>query len=269
MGYETILLDRKDNIGIIKLNYAQKRNALGSQLISELISGLQGLEGDPEVHVVVLMSNVPGVFCAGRDLSEGSSTEPSDIIRQREFSGRAVQLWSTLRSLRKVVICAVNGYALAAGFGLTVCCDLVIAAENATFGLPEIHVGLFPTTVGPAMVRNIGSLKKCFELFLTGDRFSAEEAERMAIINKVVPADKLEDPALELAGKIASKSPTITGMGKEFFYTMLDMEYSKAMQYGKELLSIMAVSEDGREGQRAFVEKRTPQWRKLTSPLES
>jgi enoyl-CoA hydratase len=244
MNYETILLGRRENVGVIKLNYPQKRNALGSQLIGELIEGLQELDRDPEVYVIVLMSNVPGVFCAGRDLA---------------------QLWSTLRSLHKVVICAVNGYALAGGCGLAVSCDLVIAAENATFGLPEIHVGLFPGTIAPAMIRNIKSLKKCFELFVTGDRFNAQEAERIGIINRVVPADKVEDAAMELAGKIASKSPTITGIGKEFFYTLLDMEYNRAVSYAKEVISIMAVSEDGIEGQRAFVEKRKPQWKKLTS----
>lgn len=266
MKYKTILLERKEKVGIIKLNYPQRRNALGSQLIGELIEGLQELERDPQIHVIVIMSNVPGVFCAGRDLSESSSTSPSDIVKQREFSDRPAQLWSTLRSLRKVVICAVNGYALAGGCGLAVCCDLVIAAEDATFGLPEINVGLFPTTIGPALIRNIASLKKCFELFLTGDRFNAQEAERMGIINKVVPADKLEDAAMELAGKIASKSPAITRMGKEFFYTILDMEYNRAVRYGRELVSIMAVSEDGIEGQKAFVEKRKPRWKKLTSP---
>jgi enoyl-CoA hydratase/carnithine racemase len=266
MKYKTILLERKEKVGIIKLNYAQRRNALGSQLIGELIEGLQELDLDPQMHVVVIMSNVPGVFCAGRDLSEGSSTQASDIVKQREFSDRPAQLWSTLRSLRKVVICAVNGYALAGGCGLAVCCDLVIAAEDATFGLPEINVGLFPATIGPAMIRNIASLKKCFELFLTGDRFSAQEAERIGIINKVMPADKLEEAAMELAGKIASKSPTITQMGKEFFYTILDMEYNRAVRYGRELVSIMAVSEDGVEGRKAFVEKRKPRWKKLTSP---
>jgi len=265
MNYETILLGRRENVGVIKLNYPQKRNALGSQLIGELIEGLQELDRDPEVYVIVLMSNVPGVFCAGRDLAEGSSTSPSDMVKQREFSDRPAQLWSTLRSLHKVVICAVNGYALAAGCGLAVSCDLVIAAENATFGLPEIHVGLFPGTIAPAMIRNIKSLKKCFELFVTGDRFNAQEAERIGIINRVVPADKVEDAAMELAGKIASKSPTITGIGKEFFYTLLDMEYNRAVSYAKEVISIMAVSEDGIEGQRAFVEKRKPQWKKLTS----
>jgi len=263
MNYERILLERKEKIGIIKLNHAKKRNALGSQLVSELVKALQHLDDDPAVYVIVIMSNVPGVFCAGRDLSKGYSTSPSDVIKQREFSSRVARLWLTLGSLRKVIICAVNGYALAGGCGLAVCCDLVIAAEYATFGLPEIDVGLFPTTIGPTMIRNIKSLKKCFELFVTGDRFSAEQAERMGIINKVVPVDKLECATMELAGKIASKSPTILQMGKEFFYTMLDMEYSKAVRYAKDLISIMALSEDGIEGQKAFVEKREPQWKNL------
>jgi len=263
VSYETILLERKENIGIIKLNHARKRNALGSKIITELIRALQELDNDNQVYVIVLMSNVPGVFCAGRDLSESSITS-SNIVKQREFSEGPARLWLTLGSLQKVTICAVNGYALAGGCGLAICCDLVIAAEDAVFGLPEINVGLFPVTIGPAMIRNIGSLKKCFELFVTGDNFSAEEAEKMGLVNKVVPASKLEDITIELAEKISSKSPTILKMGKTFFYTMLDIEYSKAVKYATEVISIMALSEDGIEGHKAFVEKRSPQWKKLT-----
>ncbi|GAI94096.1 unnamed protein product, partial [marine sediment metagenome] len=165
--------------------------------------------------------------------------------------------------MKKIVIAAVNGYALAGGTGFAVCCDLVIAAEDAVFGLLEINVGLFPMTIAPAMVRNVTSLKKCLELFVTGDRFSAQEAESMGLVNKVVPPDKLEEATMELARKIASKSPTTLQIGKQFFYNMLDMEYTQATKYAAEMISIVAVSEDGQEGQRAFIEKREPRWKKL------
>jgi len=260
MSYETILVERKGTIGIIKLNRPQQRNALGAQLIADVINALHGFDDDPEVHVIVIMSNLPRVFCAGRDLSEGSVT---DIIKQREVSSGPAKLWMTLRSVKKLVIAAVNGYALAGGTGLAVCCDLVIAAEDAVFGLLEVNVGLFPMTIAPAMVRNVSSLKKCLELFVTGDRFGAQEAESIGLVNKVVPPDKLEEAALELAQKIATKSPTTLQIGKQFFYNMLDMEYTQAVKYATEMISIIAVSEDGMEGQRAFLEKREPEWRKL------
>jgi enoyl-CoA hydratase len=261
VSYETILTERRETIGIIKLNRPQQRNALGAQLIDELIKALHDFDDDPKVYVIVIMSNLPRVFSAGRDLAEGSV---ADIIKQREASSRPPRLWLTLRSLKKIVIAAVNGYALAGGTGLAVCCDLVIAAEDAIFGLAEINVGLFPMTIAPTMVRNATSLKKCLELFVTGDRFSAQEAESIGLVNKVVPPEQLEAATMELAQKIASKSPTILQIGKQFFYNMLDMEYVQATKYATEMISILAVSEDGQEGQRAFIEKRGPQWKKLT-----
>ncbi len=261
MGYETILVERRETIGIIKLNRPKQRNALGTQLITDIIRALHGFDNDPEVSVIVIMSNLPRVFSAGRDLAEGSAT---DILKQREVSSGPPQLWLALRSLRKVVIAAVNGYALAGGTGLAACCDLVVAAEDAVFGLPEINVGLFPFTIGPTMVRNIASLKKCLELCVTGDRFSAQEAESIGLVNKVVPPDRLEAATMELAQKIASKSPTTLQIGKQFFYNMLDMEFTQATKYATEMLTIVATSEDGKEGQRAFIEKREPKWKKLT-----
>ena len=264
MSYETILVERRGTIGIIKLNRPQQRNALGAQLIDDVIKALHDFDDAPEVHVIVIMSNLPRVFSAGRDLAEGSSALAADVMKQREISSGPLRLWLTLRSLKKVVIAAVNGYALAGGTGLATCCDLVVAAEDAVFGLPEINVGLFPMTIAPTMARNIASLKKCLELFLTGDRFSAQEAASIGLVNKVVPSDKLEEATMELAEKIASKSPTTLQMGKQFFYTMLDMEYTQAIKYAHEVISILAVSEDGIEGQKAFIEIREPQWKKLT-----
>ena len=264
MSYETILVERRETIGVIKLNRPQQRNALNAQLITDVTKALHDFDDDSGVHVIVLMSNLPRVFSAGRDLAEGSSALATDVIKQREVSSQAARLWLTLRSLRKVVIAAVNGYALAEGVGLAVCCDLVVAAEDAVFGLSEINVGLFPMTIAPAMVRNITSLKKCLELFLTGDRFSAQEAESIGLVNKVVSLDKLEEYSMKLAQKIASKSPTTLQLGTQFFYTMLEMEYTQAIKYATEMLSVLATSKDSREGQRAFLEKREPQWEKLT-----
>ena len=263
MGYETILVERKEQIGVIKLNRPERRNALGSQLLKDLIGALHELDEDPEVHIIVLTSNVPGVFCAGRDLAEGSSDTATDIMNQREVSSKPAELWLTFRSLKKVVISAVSGYALAGGTGLAACCDIAIAAEDAVFGLPEINVGLWPMTIAPALMRMVPTIKKCFEIFLTGDRLSAQEAERLGLVNMVVPSDKLEETVMEFARKLASKSQKTLQVGKKSFYTMLDMEYTKAMEYAVEMISALAISEDGIEGQKAFVEKRKPKWAKL------
>ena len=264
MSYETILMERRESIGVIKLNRPEQRNALNAQLIADVTKALNDFDADSEAHVIVIMSNLPKVFCAGRDLAEFSSEMAADVIKQRETTSNLSQLWLTLRSLKKVVIAAVNGYALAGGTGLAIACDLVIAAEDAVFGCPEVNVGLFPMTIAPAIVRNVASLKKCLEFFLTGDRLSAQEAESMGLVNRVVPQDELEKSAMELARKIACKSPTVIGIGKQFFYNILDMEYTQATKYATEMITILGVSEDGKEGQQAFLEKRKPKWKKPT-----
>jgi len=264
MSYNTILVERKDAVGIVRLNRPEKRNAMNAELIDETVKAMQEFDVDPDVNVIVLVSTHPRVFCAGRDLDEGSSGTAADIIKQREISSGPARLFLAIRSLRKVVIAGVNGFALAGGTGLAAWCDLVVAAEDAVFGLPEANVGLFPSVVVPALGYSTASVKKCLELILTGDRIDAPTAERMGLVNMIVPPEKLEEATMELAGKIAGKSPATLQVAKKTFYNMLNMEYSQATRYGAEITSILAVSEDGLEGQRAFLEKRQPKWRKLS-----
>lgn len=264
MSYETILVERKDKIGVIKLNRPQQRNALSVQLITDVVAALRDFDNDPQINVVVIMSNLPTVFCAGKDLAESSSNLAAGILRQREISRTPVELWFTLRNMKKIVIAAVNGYALAGGTGFAISCDIVIASEDAVFGLTEVNVGLFPMTISPAMVRNTSSPKKCFELCVTGERFGAREAERLGMVNKVVPPDKLIEETMKFASEIAEKSPSALQVGKQFFYNMLDMEYAQATKYAAEMLSILAISDDGKEGMRAFLEKRKPVWKQAS-----
>jgi len=264
MIYETILVERRDAIGIIKLNRPEKRNAMNAQLVDDVVKALHEFDADPEVQAIVIMSTHPRVFCAGRDLAEGSSELATDIIKQREISNGPARMFLAIRELKKVVIAGVNGYALAGGTGLAVWCDLTVAAEDAVFGFPEANVGLFPSVVVPALGYNTASAKKCLELILTGDRIDAQEAERLGLVNKVVPPDKLEEATIELAQKVASKSPATTQIVKKTFYNMLSMEYIQATKYGAEITAMLAVSEDGMEGQRAFLGKRQPQWKKLS-----
>jgi enoyl-CoA hydratase/carnithine racemase len=172
-------------------------------------------------------------------------------------------LFLAVRTVKKIVIAGVNGFALAGGMGLAAWCDLVVAAEDAIFGLPEINVGLFPSVVLPALGFNTASAKKCLEMILTGERITAAEAEKLGLVNAVVPLDRLEQATLELAHKIAAKSPATLQVAKKTFYNMLSMEPAQATRYGVEVTSLLAVSHDGMEGQRAFVEKREPRWQQL------
>lgn len=264
MTPETILVERQDSVGILRLNRPEKRNAISALLVDEAIQALEDFDNDPRVNAVVIFSTHPKVFCAGRDLDEGSAEAATDIILQREISARPPRLFLAIRSLRKVVIAGVNGFALAGGLGLAVWCDLTIAAEDAIFGLPEANVGLFPSTVLPVLGLSTASVKKCLEMVLTGDRISASEAEKLGIVNSVVPSDRLEEATLELAKKLAGKSPATLQVAKKTFYNMLNMEPAQATKYGVEITALLAVSADGIEGQRAFLEKREPHWQTPT-----
>lgn len=263
MATETIIVEKQGPVGIIRLNRPEKRNALSALLVDEVIQALQVFDSDPGLNAVVILSTHPKVFCAGRDLDEGSEETAMDVAKQREISARPPRLFLAIRSLKKVVIAGVNGFALAGGMGLAAWCDLVVASQDAVFGLPEINVGLFPSVVLPALGFNTASAKKCLEMILTGDRITAAEAEKLGLVNAVVPPDKLEQATLELARKIAAKSPNTLQVAKKTFYNMLDMEPAQATRYGVEVTSLLAVSHDGREGQRAFLEKREPRWQPL------
>ena len=262
MSLETILVEKQGAIGILRLNRPEKRNAMSTLLVTEAVQALQDFDNDPAVNVVVILSTHPKVFCAGRDLEEGSAETATDIIRQREIAARPPRLFLAIRSLKKVVIAGVNGFALAGGLGLAVWCDLVVAAEDAVFGLPEANVGLFPSTVLPALGLNTASVKKCLEMILTGDRISASEAEKLGIVNRVVPSAVLEEATLEMAMKLTSKSRATLQVAKKTFYNMLNMAPAQATGYGVEITGLLAVSADGIEGQRAFLEKREPDWQK-------
>ena len=261
MDYETVLVERRENVGIIKLNRPRQRNALNAQLATDILNTLHELEDDTQIRVIVMMSAVSGVFCSGRDLAELASLREAEVLEQRKAFHKVAEIMLTIPAMKKMVIAAVSGYVLAGGCGLAACCDLVIAAEDAVFGMPEVNVGLFPLVVAPALMRSLG-VKKCLELFSTGDRIDAHEAKRIGLVNSVVPVDKLEGAAMELAQKLTSNSQTALQLGKQAVYTMLDMEYAKAVRYGHEMISILATTEDAKEGATAFIEKRAPRWKK-------
>ncbi len=263
MTLQTIIVEKQNSVGIIRLNHPEKRNAMSAVLVDDVVKALQDFDRDSEVNAIVILSTHPKVFCAGRDLDEGSTRDAMDITRQRELSELPPRLFLAIRNVKKIVIAGVNGFALAGGLGLAAWCDLVVAAENAIFGLPEINVGLFPSVVLPALGFTTASVKKCLEMILTGERITAIEAEKLGLVNAVVPPDKLEQATLALAHKIAAKSPATLQVAKKTFYNMLSMEPTQATRYGVEVTSLLAVSHDGMEGQRAFLEKREPNWQQL------
>lgn len=259
MEYQTLLLERKNNTGIVRLNRPKQRNALSSQLVIELFDALSRLEADSETRVIILTSAVPGMFCAGKDLTELARAQAGDIMQQRGAFAKSAELLQMLPNIKKFVIAAVSGPAVGGGCGIAAACDFIVAADNATFSMPEIFLGLFPMIAAPSVVNSIG-LKKSLELFALGVSIDAREAERLGLVNRVVPAEKLEESALKMAQELAAKSQVALQLGKRAFYNMLNMDYTKAVDYGLGLLAILVGSKDGKEGVAAFLEKRPPKW---------
>jgi enoyl-CoA hydratase/carnithine racemase len=256
MDYTNVLVEKRDRIGFITLNRPQAMNTFNVPFARELNDALWDLENDVEVRVVVIDANGKH-FSTGISLDEFKDKSPKEY---REFIHLMDEHNHTLAKMKKPVIASVKGYALANGAGLSFACDLTVAAEDAKFGTTAINVGLI--CLGPAapLARNVG-LKKALEMVLTGDIISAAEAQRLGLVNKVVPPDKLEEATLEMAAKLAAKSPLALQAGKSGLYAMQTLPYSQALDMLSERFAALCTTEDAEEGVRAFLDKRTPEWR--------
>ena len=215
MSYENVLVEKRDQIGFITLNRPQAMNTFNVPFARELNDALWEMEQDPEVRVVVIDANGKH-FSTGISLDEFKGKTNKEY---REFIHLMDEHNHTIAKMKKPVIASVKGYALANGAGLSFACDLTVAAEDAKFGTTAINVGLI--CLGPAapLARNVG-LKKALEMVLTGDIIPAAEAQRLGLVNKVVPPDQLEAATLELATKLAAKSPLALQAGKAGLYAM-------------------------------------------------
>jgi len=256
MSNTNVLVEKQDKIGIITLNRPQAMNTFNIPFARELNDALWEMEKDPEVRVVVIDANGKH-FSTGISLDEFKDKTNKEY---REFIRLMDEHNHTIASMKKPVIASVKGYALANGAGLSFACDLTVAAEDAKFGTTAINVGLI--CLGPAapLVRNVGR-KKALEMVLLGDILSAAEAQRLGLVNQVVPSDKLEEATLELATKLAAKSPLAIQIGKAGIYGMEDVSYHQALDMLSERFAALCSTEDAEEGVKAFLGKRKPEWR--------
>jgi len=256
MGEKPILTDKKEMIGVITLNRPEEMNTFNVPFARGLNDALQDMDQDDGLRVVVIRASGKH-FSTGISLGEfkdKSHKEYRELIKLMDEHNH------TIARMKKPVIASVKGYALANGAGLVFACDLAVAAEDAKFGTTAINVGLI--CLGPAvpLARSIGR-KKTLEMVLTGDIVSAAEAERLGFINKVVPAEELEAATMELAAKLAKKSPLALQIGKTGIYGMSELPYHQSLDYLGELFASLCATEDAREGLQAFVEKRKPIWK--------
>jgi enoyl-CoA hydratase/carnithine racemase len=256
---DEVLFTVDDRVATITINRPDKRNALNGAVLSGLHRFLDQLSGDSDIGAVVLRG-AGGTFCAGADLGSGMATEPKSFLDEHEGRGEFARLLQHMTVCKKPILAAIEGYCLAGGMGLCLASDMVIAAEDAQFGTPEIKRGLWPYMVTALLIRNVGR-KKALELCMVGDRISAVEAQRIGLINYAVPAGDFEDKVREMASKLSSYSPAIMGLGKAAFYRIADMTTDDALHYLQSQLTINAQTEDVVEGIAAFFEKRKPRWK--------
>ena len=257
MAFDTLRYAVADGVATVTLDQPETRNALSDQLLDELITAFEAARDDAEVRCVVLTSSHEKVFSAGASLDQFAADVP--LVHKHFGTERFPHLFRTILNLGKPTICAANGHVLAGSLGVALCCDLIVAKQTATFGTPEINVGVFPFMIMALIYRNVPR-KKTNELLLLGDRISAEEAREIGIVNRVVAATDFNTAVDDWATKLAAKSPVMMRLGKEAMYRQLDMPFEDALDFLRSQLSIAFTTEDIQEGVRAFFEKREPNW---------
>lgn len=257
-AYETLLASCEAGVARITLNRPDVRNALSRTMLRELEAALAAAEADAAAHVIVLAGAGDTAFCAGADLK--GVGERGTTLETRESFGGLARMLETMSRMRTPVIAQVHGYALAGGCGLAAGCDLVIAADDAVFGLPEIKVGLLPLVVMAPILRAVGR-KRGLLMILSGESVSAREAFDMGLVSRVVPRADLERETAALAATLAAFSPTAVALAKEAAATIQDMDYGKSLRYLRELITLVGMSDDAKEGIAAFFAKRPPEWR--------
>ncbi|RBP32608.1 short chain enoyl-CoA hydratase [Marinobacter pelagius] len=256
MEYSNILLEKREAVALIRLNRPKVHNALNNALMNELTSALEALEKDDSIRALVITGNEKA-FAAGADITEVHALDFSRAYRERFISAN----WETVTRCRKPVIAAVAGLALGGGCELAMMCDLLIAADTARFGQPEVKIGTLPGAGGTQRLARAIGKAKTMDLCLTGRTMDAEEAERNGLVSRIVPAGELIETALAVAAEIAGYSQMATMINKEAVNQAFETTLAAGVEYERRLLWSSFASEDRHEGMSAFLEKRQPQWK--------
>jgi enoyl-CoA hydratase/carnithine racemase len=255
MGDKSILIEHEAPVAMITMNRPEKRNALSVEMMGELLDAFRMLGRDKAVRAVILAANGPA-FSAGHDLSE---LVGGDITNYRHVFDVCTELMTAIQTIPQPVIAQVQRIATAAGCQLVATCDLAVASEEARFATPGVKIGLFCTTPMVALSRAIGR-KRALQMLMTGQPISAETAAEWGLVNQVVPAAELASTTRQLALSVANASPLTVALGKQAFYSQIDLDQPKAYAYAKEVMSMNALAVDAQEGMCAFLEKREPTW---------
>src|SRR5215204_6375202 len=258
MAYDTLRYAVEGAVATIALDQPETRNALSDPVLEDLLAAFAEAKADPGVRCVVLTSTHDTVFSSGGNLA-GFAADVPLVRKHLETGARFPALFAAIGELGKPTLCAANGHVLAGSLGLALACDLILAREGVRFGTPEINVGVFPFMIMALIYRNVGR-KKTTELLLLGEQIPAEEAERIGLVNRVVPAEAFDAAVADWAGRLAAKSPVMMRLGKDAMFRQQDMAFADALEFLQAQLTLAFSTEDIQEGVKAFFEKRDPVW---------
>jgi len=256
MAYENIVVDTHGRVGLVTLNRPKALNALNDALMNELGEALAGFDADEAIGAIVITGN-DKAFAAGADIGAMTTWGYMDVYKSEYITRN----WERLKSIRKPVIAAVAGYALGGGCELAMMCDILIAADTAKFGQPEIKLGVIPGAGGTQRLPRAVGKAKAMDLILTGRTMNAPEAERAGLVSRTVPADKLLDEALAVAAQIAEFSLPSVMMAKEAVNRAYEAPLAEGILFERRLFHALFATEDQKEGMTAFVEKRKPNFK--------
>ena len=253
--YETILVETRGRVGLITLNRPKALNALNATVMHDVLAAARALDADDGIAVIVLTGS-ERAFAAGADIKAMAASGYADVQRDNVFAD-----WELLTNIRKPLIAAVAGYALGGGCELAMLCDIVVAADTAQFGQPEINLGVIPGMGGSQRLTRAIGKSKAMEMVLTGRTMDAAEAERTGLVARVFPAATMLDDALELAETIAQKSLPVIMVAKEAVNRAFETSLSEGVRFERRTFAALFALEDQKEGMAAFLEKRTPEFK--------
>ena len=256
MAYENIIVDRRGHVGLITLNRPNALNALNAKLISELANALDTFEDDADIRAIVVTGSEKA-FAAGADIKEMKDKTYMDVY----LSDFITKEWGRLAECRKPTIAAVAGYALGGGCEVAMMCDIILAADNAKFGQPEITIGTIPGSGGTQRLTRVIGKAKAMEMCLTGRQMDAVEAERSGLVSRIIPVDELVDEAVKVAAKIADLSMPVVMMCKESVNRAYETTLEEGIKFERRVFHSSFATADQKEGMNAFAEKRSPNFK--------
>jgi enoyl-CoA hydratase len=251
----SVRVNREGEVGVVTLDRPERLNALSNQLMNELVGALEDLDADPEIRCIVLAGD-DRAFAAGADVDEMASSTAIEML-----AGRRIGQWDAIRSIRTPLVAAVSGWCLGGGCELAMACDLIVASETAKFGQPETGLGIIPGAGGTQRLTRAVGKAKAMDVILSGRTLDAREAERAGLVARVVAAEAWLDEAKRLAEAIAARPPVAQQLAKASVNRAFDTSLEVGLDYERRQLYLAFASEDAREGMRAFVEKRDPDFK--------